>query len=207
MARKGKPYLTTGEVAEICDVTKVTAANWIRSGKLRAYRPPRGWYRIRPRDLFDFLAAGGMPIPEGLQTHGKDRRTHVLVVDDEPSFARLAIRALRGRADRYEVHTAASGFEAGRKVGEQTPDAVLLDLHMPGIDGLEVLKSLKLSAPETPVVLVSGFLDDKARRRARAAGADACLAKPVEPDELVEALEGALARAVRKPKSRHRNNG
>jgi excisionase family DNA binding protein len=200
MARKSKPYLTTGEVAKICDVTKVTAANWIRSGKLKAYRPPKGWYRVHPKDLFDFLAAGGMPIPEGLEVDGAGGRTHVLVVDDEPSFGKFVTQALEARSDRYHVTAASNGFEAGRRIGERKPDAILLDLHMPGIDGFEVCRSLKSSGKysDIVVIVVSGFLDDEARQRAEAAGADLCLPKPAGAEQLVGALESALGDAAPK---------
>jgi excisionase family DNA binding protein len=192
MGADKKPYLTTREISKICDVSIVTVGNWIRSGKLGAYRPPGGRYRIRPGDLFTFLAQGGMPIPEDLEPPGGDRR--VLVVDDEPTFERFVRTALHSRLRQCEVDGASNGFDAGRRIAEHKPDLVILDLRMPGLDGYAVCSELKQSGQysDVKVLVVSGYLDDDAKARANKAGADMCLAKPIMPDDLVDAVESLL---------------
>jgi excisionase family DNA binding protein len=190
VTRGTKSYLSTREVAEICEVTHVTVGNWIRSGKLKAWRVPGGWYRIRPEDLFTFLAAGEMPVPEGLGVQRGSPRQHVLVVDDDPVFVDVVTRALSAFSDRYHVISASDGFDAGRKIAECRPDAVILDLRMPGLDGFSVCERLKQSEEyaDIKVIVASGYLDEEARAQAEAAGADLCLAKPLGPDELLQAL-------------------
>jgi len=191
-----KPYLTTREVSAICDVSIVTAGNWIRSGKLKAHRPPGGRYRIHPEDLFSFLAAGGMPIPDDLKDARRPAGASVLVVDDEPSFARFVSRLLDSHAGNCRVLEASNGFEAGRRLAEHRPDLVILDLRMPGLDGFAVCRELKNSSrySDVKVLIVSGFLDDEARKRAEAAGADHCLPKPVRPEDLLAAVSKLLPR-------------
>jgi excisionase family DNA binding protein len=192
MAQEKKPYLTTREISEICDVSIVTVGNWIRSGKLAAYRPPAGRYRIRPGDLFSFLSQGGMPIPPGLEPSETGRR--ILVVDDEPSFERFVRSALHSRLSQCTVDGASNGFDAGRRIAEHKPDLVILDLRMPGLDGFAVCAQLKQSPrySDVRVLVVSGYLDDDAKSRAEEAGADMCMPKPIAPDDLLDAVEDLL---------------
>jgi two-component system response regulator HydG len=116
----------------------------------------------------------------------------VLVVDDEPlirsSLARAVSRTGLG------VVTAADGREALARFKEQASAAVLADVRMPGLDGLELLRMIKAQAPETPVVLVTGFPSDELTRQARRAGAAEVLSKPVAHDELQRTLDAVLRR-------------
>ena len=108
----------------------------------------------------------------------------ILVVDDQPEIGRLLHTFLEGID--CEIITAIHGLEALEMVRESPPDVILLDIHMPGIDGLEVCRRLK-AAPETrlvPVVMVTAFNETEVRVRALEAGADDFLAKPVERAEL-----------------------
>jgi excisionase family DNA binding protein len=73
-------YLTTSDVARICQVTAVTVGNWIRSGKLAASRVPGGNYRIDPQDLTRFLKQADIPVPPNLM----QARTSVLVIEHDP---------------------------------------------------------------------------------------------------------------------------
>ena len=113
----------------------------------------------------------------------------VLVVDDE-SDIRLSM-GLALRLAGHEVLEAATGDEAVRCVVQETPDAVLLDLRLPDIDGWEVLERLRDLGrfPEVPVVVGSADADPAARRRALSAGCAGYLVKPFEPDALLALVE------------------
>ena len=112
------------------------------------------------------------------------RRSRVLVVDDTDSVRSLFQKLLT--SDGHEVISAATGDAALEIVEQQRPDVILLDIAMPGLDGLEVCRRLKADPITrlTPVVLVTGQTDISDRIRGIEAGADEFLSKPVHPHEL-----------------------
>src|SRR5687768_11801822 len=112
------------------------------------------------------------------------RRTRILVADDTDSIRALFQKLLS--ADGHEVITVEDGLEALAAAERHRPDVVLLDVGMPGLDGIEVCRRLK-SDPATrltPVVLVTGLSDLSDRIKGIEAGADDFLSKPVHPHEL-----------------------
>jgi CheY-like chemotaxis protein len=113
----------------------------------------------------------------------------ILVVDDEPDVAELFRQRFRGetRRGKYVLHYATSGADAlDRLAGEIEPTliAVLSDINMPGMDGLQLLGEIKQRFPELPVMMVTAYGDDERRRRAAEYGAADFLAKPVDFEHL-----------------------
>ena len=124
------------------------------------------------------------------------RRT-VLVVDDEPTIAEVVSRYLE-RAG-YSAATAADGLEAIRVAGERRPDLVVLDLMLPGIDGLEVLRRLREGeGARTPVILLTAKGEQNDKLAGLRSGADDYMVKPFSPSELVARVDAVLRR-VRPP--------
>ena len=122
----------------------------------------------------------------------------ILIVDDEPDVADLFRQRFRRetRQGKYVMHFAASGEEAlDRLSGEIRPAlvAVLSDINMPGMDGLELLGEIKQRCPDLPVMMVTAYGDDERRRRARELGASEFITKPVDFDQLKEQLRGLPA--------------
>jgi CheY-like chemotaxis protein len=117
----------------------------------------------------------------------------ILVVDDEPDVADLFRQRFRreSRQGTYVMHFATSGVEALDRLAEEiqpTLVAVLSDINMPGMDGLELLGEIKQRRPELPVMMVTAYGDDERRRRARELGAFEFITKPVDFDRLKEQL-------------------
>lgn len=83
------------------------------------------------------------------------RRLRVLVVDDNESVRRSISQILRSQADIEVVSEAVDGADAVRKIGEHQPDVVLLDITMPGMNGLEVAETIKVEFPSVHVLIVS----------------------------------------------------
>ena len=113
----------------------------------------------------------------------------ILVVDDEPDVAELFRQRFRRetRQGTYVLHYAASGHEAlARLSREIEPEllAVLSDINMPGMDGLQLLAEIKQRRPDLPVMMVTAYGDDERRRRAAEHGAAQFLTKPVDFDHL-----------------------
>jgi DNA-binding response OmpR family regulator len=119
---------------------------------------------------------------------GNRLRTKVLVVDDERHIARFLEFVLR-RSD-YEVAIAYSGEQALATIDALAPDVVLLDLVLPGISGLEVLKRLRADANHAGlvVVILSGRSFGDAPAEVVEAGANAHCAKPIAPSTLLKVL-------------------
>jgi two-component system, response regulator, stage 0 sporulation protein F len=113
----------------------------------------------------------------------------ILVVDDEPDVAELFRQRFRRetRQGTYVLHYAASGHEALECLsGEIEPEllAVLSDISMPGMDGLQLLAEIKQRRPDLPVMMVTAYGDDDRRRRAAEHGAAEFITKPVDFDHL-----------------------
>jgi len=117
----------------------------------------------------------------------------IMVVDDEPDVALLFRQRFRReiRDGTYVMHIANSADQALRLLADAVePEllAVLSDINMPGMDGLELLGEIKQRFPELPVMMVTAYGDDERRRRASDLGAAEFIAKPVDFDLLKEQL-------------------
>jgi two-component system, OmpR family, KDP operon response regulator KdpE len=118
-------------------------------------------------------------------------RARVLVVDDEPAMLRALRINLRVR--KYDVATAASGEEALAEAGRRPPDAVILDLGLPDLDGIEVIRRLR-GWSRAPVIVLSGRAGPGDKIAALDAGADDYVTKPFSMGELLARLRAALRR-------------
>jgi CheY-like chemotaxis protein len=111
----------------------------------------------------------------------------ILVVDDSGLARRLTRRILEDLG--YEVDEAPDGAQALEKYALGRHDAVVLDMLMAGMYGLEVLQKLKELNPSLPVVVASADIQRSTRDQVKAAGASAMVNKPVNPEELAEVLD------------------
>jgi two-component system, OmpR family, KDP operon response regulator KdpE len=119
--------------------------------------------------------------------------TRVLVVDDEPQIVRALSINLRAR--HYEVATAASGAEALEVAARHRPDVVILDLGLPDLDGVEVIRGLR-GWSAAPIIILSGRSDSTDKVDALDAGADDYLTKPFAVDELLARIRAVSRRAT-----------
>ncbi len=119
-------------------------------------------------------------------------RPRVLVCDDEPQIVRALTVILRDAG--YEAVPAGTGEEALDRIAVKPPEAAILDLMLPDIDGVEVTKRLR-EWSEMPVIVLSAVGEEDAKVRALAAGADDYVTKPFGPPELIARLEAVLRRA------------
>jgi two-component system response regulator MprA len=117
----------------------------------------------------------------------------ILVVDDERAVRESIDRALR--LEGYEVIQAADGAEALGSVAGQAPDAMVLDLMMPRVDGLEVCRQLRSEGDRLPILVLTARDSVSDRVRGLDAGADDYLVKPFALDELLARLRALLRRS------------
>ncbi len=114
----------------------------------------------------------------------------ILIVDDEPSI----LQSLGGLLsdEGFDVRTAANGYEALKAIDRETPDLVMLDIWMPGIDGLETLKEIKKESPNTPVIIATGHGTIETAVKATKLGAFDLIEKPLSIDRVIVAIQNAL---------------
>ncbi len=119
----------------------------------------------------------------------------VLVVDDEPTIVEIVGRYME-RAG-YETYSAADGPEALRQAAEHRPDLVVLDVMLPGIDGIEVMRQLhERPGPRTAVILLTARAEESDRLVGLRHGADDYVVKPFSPAELVARVDAVLRRVA-----------
>lgn len=117
-------------------------------------------------------------------------KASILIVDDEP-VVRLSYAMILARAN-CDTRTAWNGEDALRTMQHEPADVVLLDVRMPGADGMSVLRSLKERWPDSEVVIITGYPSVESAKEAVRLGAYEYLAKPVGPDEVLGVARGAL---------------
>jgi two-component system, OmpR family, response regulator MprA len=118
----------------------------------------------------------------------------ILVVDDEPAVREAVDRALR--LEGYDTQLAADGAEALEALADRAPDALVLDLLMPHVDGLEVCRRLRAAGDRTPVLVLTARDAVPDRVRGLDAGADDYLVKPFALEELLARLRALLRRGA-----------
>lgn len=179
--------LTTGEAARLCGVNFRTVSRWIKRGLLRAYKlPGRGDHRVPLEELQRFMRENGIPDPSQVPALAK----RILITDDEPAMAHAIERVLARSG--FETAIASNGFEAGAMLYTFRPGLITLDLRMPGIDGLGVLRFLRQREADLPAplkILVVSADTDARLKEALALGADAVLRKPFANEDLLATVE------------------
>src|SRR5215831_3260609 len=175
---KTKSIFTTHEVSRLLQVNPRSVINWIEQDLLASYRTPGGHRRIRREDLLAFLRKHQIPTPSSLV----DGRFNILIVEDEEEIAKL-LRTFFDRQGNYAIHTASDGISALIEVGRIKPDLLILDIMIPGVDGIEVCRRIKAEAAnKTAIVAISGKPDWE--HKAIQAGADAFMPKPLDLQSL-----------------------
>lgn len=116
----------------------------------------------------------------------------LLLVDDEVEFTLALAERLQLR--KYDVKTAGSALEALALIKEQLPDVIILDLKIPGMDGIETLRTIKKIDPEIEVIMLTGHGDVKSVEEGIKSGAFEYIMKPVDIEELIVKINRALAK-------------
>jgi CheY-like chemotaxis protein len=113
--------------------------------------------------------------------------TKVLVVEDNPLNMELVIEILAARG--FTVHEAINGEDAIKKAEAENYDLIIMDIELPGIDGVEVTKIIKAKNKNTPVVALTSYAMKGDRARFLAAGFDEYLSKPLDITDFLNRLE------------------
>ena len=175
-----KSIFTTHEVSKLLQVNPRSVINWIDQDLLDSYRTPGGHRRIRHDDLLAFVRRYQIPIPPALT----EEKLKVLIVEDEDSIVKI-LETHFERQDLYTITSASDGITALINIGTEPPDLLILDIPIPGVDGLEVCRRVKEDrANRTAIIAMSGR--PEVEPKALQARADCFLPKPLDLDRLLE---------------------
>ncbi len=116
----------------------------------------------------------------------------ILVIDDDPSILRLTTHILQKKG--YQVDTATNGIQAMKKAMNESPDLIILDLMLPGLDGFEICDRLKNSeaTSQVPILMLSAKARKADKSMASELGVDAYLAKPIDSPEFFSSIKKLL---------------
>lgn len=179
---KKKGY-STFEISKICGVYPTTVINWINQGKLKAYSTPGGHHRVTKEDLIKFLKEYNFPIPPELEDKKK-----VFIVDDDEIFRETLFKAFSKKSEIFETSKYSDGYEALISVGKNKPHLMIIDIVMPKMDGLTLIKKLKENKEfsDIKIIVVSGeeIEDDKLNEIKNLT--DGFFKKPIDIKNLLE---------------------
>jgi excisionase family DNA binding protein len=190
---RDQAVFTTGEAAEICQVSQQTIIRCFDAGRLKGFRVPGSRFRRIPRDeLLRFMKSNDIP----LDRLGPIKR-RILIVDDDPNIVELFMDVL-ARDSRFEIRTASSGYDAGMITQEFRPDLIILDYMLPDINGNVVCRAIRKN-PEltaTRIIVVSGVVNQDEINSLIEAGADEFVKKPFNIERLVARIRELLGLAA-----------
>jgi excisionase family DNA binding protein len=155
---------TASDVARFCQVDLKTIHNWADKGEIRHFRTPGRHLRFRRLDVLDFLRKYGYPIPDVLRL-GKPK---VVVVDEDPAVLAAVRRTL---SKKFDLTTFQDPFDALVAVGSLQPDALILDVKMPGLDGVRALERLHHIEATAHIRCIAYSAHEDAKKAATEAGA------------------------------------
>ncbi len=184
--------LSTREAAEKLGVALRTVQLWVEGGVLPAWKTAGGHRRIS-RLAVDRLisertaALAGIRLPPVVAAPVSEARLQLMVVEDEPELLRLFTMVIQAWQLPLVVTTAANGFEALLLMGQQCPDLLVTDLHMPGMDGFKMINSLRGVSPafdEMEIVVVTALSPEEISHRGGLPPGVRVFHKPVPFDDL-----------------------
>jgi CheY-like chemotaxis protein len=132
-----------------------------------------------------------------LRAESERRRHRILLIEDDEEARRNLHAALV--FDGHQVLEAADGESGLLSAGEFKPEVAIIDVGLPGLDGFQVAKVLRADADPAVLIALTGYTQPDALRRARAAGFDEYVTKPIAPDRLSRLIDAALARRGVRP--------
>ncbi len=182
---KRKAVYTTGEAADICNLSQQTIIRCFDNGQLDGFRVPGSKFRRIPHNkLVSFMKENGIPL-DSIEEPG----IRVLIVDDDPAILELFADVLADD-ERFLVETASTGYEAGLKTQQFHPDLVVLDYMLPDINGNVVCRAIRENpdTADTKILGISGAANPAEIEKLRAAGMDDFIKKPFNIEQVIQRM-------------------
>jgi excisionase family DNA binding protein len=182
--------LTLEEAAQYLKVAKPTLYRLLEDGKIPAFKVGNQWRFTK--ELIDKWLWDQLP-----------KKKNVLVVDDE-KLVSMDLRKII-TSEGHDVITTQSGIDAARVIEDSNIDLVFLDLMLPDITGVEVLKEIKNTKSNLPVVIITGYPDSEVMNQALELGPISVLKKPFNREQIRDLLKILLAPAISTGRAKARN--
>ncbi|MFH1283954.1 MAG: response regulator [bacterium] len=199
--RLSKGLLKLSELAEKANVTLGTIRHYVNLGLIKPSGITPGRFRLFDEkttvDRIIYvrkLVAEGKGLDEIKEMDLEHRPAkEILVVDDDIEVRDLIKDLLKDKIE-VNIKTAFDGFIAGKLLGEYVPDLVILDLHLPGMDGFKVCENLRKDPQftRTKVLAITGYASEESEEKILLAGANAYLTKPFNTNELLQVIKELL---------------
>ncbi len=180
-----KSYLTPKEVAELLMVSTAAVRLWAESGDLKARLTAGGHRRFKLDDIKAFASKKNIQLNTSI-----NETPRILIVDDNRHFADFLKTLLEVEIKNIKVEISLDGFDAANKLHDFTPNILLLDLKMPGLDGFQVCQRVKENPLQNHirVIAISGSVTQSDIEKLKKLGAETCLEKPVDIPTLIKQL-------------------
>lgn len=185
-----KPTCSTRDAAELLGISVRTAQLWVEEGRLSAWKTPGGHRRILRASVDKLLA-------EQRQESGDVSRPGILILDDDPTRRHALQAELLKALPECAVTTAQDAFEGLIQIGEETPEVLITDLGVTGLDGFQMLEALARNRLARFILVIVLASDERTRGYARSRLPDEMLllVRPVDCHELAALIRAFLKRA------------
>jgi len=182
-----KKALGTYAISKICQVAPITVGRWIAEGKLPYFTTGGGHRRVWEEDLVKFLKAHNYPVPKNLKS---SLHPTILIVDDLAVTRRFIRRALEKTLPLAQIDEAADGYEAGEKISTGIPSVVILDITLPGLNGIKVCERIRLNKAlkSVKILAITVNTSEEMKEKVLKAGADAFICKPFQAEALIKTV-------------------
>lgn len=183
--KRVKSYLTPKEVAELLMVSTAAIRLWAESGDLKARVTAGGHRRFKLDDVKEFAINKKIQLNTDTNDNPK-----ILIVDDDTNFAEFLKILLEIEVKNVEVEISLDGFDAANKLRDFSPNIILLDLKMPGLDGFQVCQHVKQNPLQSHIriIAISGDVTESDIEKVQSLGAETCLRKPIDVPVLLKQL-------------------
>lgn len=185
-----EPYVSSAQAAKMLNVSLRTVQLWVEKGALKAWKTAGGHRRISLRSVKKLQQK------QAIQAGVANDKLQVLVVEDQENQRKLYHKYFRLWQLPVELRLAEDGFRGLIKIGEVTPDLLITDLMMPGLNGFQMIEAIRSTEEfnDLEIVVVTGMDWDAIAARGRPDGRVRILHKPVPFDEIKRIVEEKLSR-------------
>jgi len=123
----------------------------------------------------------------------EEKKKRILVVDDDPTLIKMIKIYFENLG--FSISLAGSGVEALKAFDEEPPDVMILDIRMPGMDGIKVCRKIRLEKGnlKTPIIAITGYHNEKIKKDVMAAGANAYMEKPLDLSRLLKIVKELIS--------------